>query len=83
MTINHTNPNPKSTPDYRKSTVDLREELLIWGKNSLQTLSLPDDWHSFSPITTREWSRANQKPTEAGQKINPLPFLIYRLPYPR
>ena len=77
------NSNPKSTPGYRKSTVDLGLEPLIWGKNGLQTLSLPACRHSFCPIKTREWNRANQKPTETGQKINPLPFLIYRLLHAR
>ena len=64
------NPNPKSTPRYRKSTVDLRSEPLIWGKNGLQTPLLPGFRRSFCPIKTRKWKRANQKPTETGQKIN-------------
>jgi hypothetical protein len=66
------NPNPKSTPGYRKSTVDLREELLIWVKNDLQTSLLPACRHSFCPMTTREWNRANKKQAEPNQNRNPL-----------
>jgi hypothetical protein len=70
MTTNQPNPKPKSTPSYPKSTVDLREELLIWGKNGLQTHPLPGGPHSFCPTMTREWKRANQKQTDANQKMN-------------
>src|ERR1700677_4887211 len=54
-----------------KSTVDLRLEKLIWGKTGLQKSFLLACQCSFSPITTREAKRANQKPTETGQKANP------------
>src|ERR1700677_989374 len=70
MTTKPANPKSKSTVTYRKSTVDLRPEPLIWGKTGLQTPFLPRCRQSFYPITTRKWKRANQKPTKAGQKIN-------------
>jgi exodeoxyribonuclease VII small subunit len=72
MTTNSANSNRKSTVAYPKSTVDLGLELLIWGKNGLQTSPLRDGWHSFRPIATQERERANQKPAKAGQKTNAL-----------
>jgi hypothetical protein len=70
MTTNQTNPKSKSTAGYRKSTVDLGCELLTWGKNGLQTLALPACRYPFRPLMTRKPYRANQKQTEANQKIN-------------
>jgi hypothetical protein len=61
--------NPKSTPCYPKSTLDLGLEPLIWGKNTLKTLRLSCRRHHFSPITAREWSCQNQIKTETNQKM--------------
>jgi hypothetical protein len=80
MTTNQTNSKPKSTVGSPKSTVDLGCELLIWGKNGLQTPALPVGRHSFRPITTRQMKRANQKQTDANQKINPLWPLLPQMP---
>jgi hypothetical protein len=60
------NPNCKSTPAYRKSTVDLRLEPLIWGKNGLQTVPLPGWRHLLCPITAWESRRPDQNQTESG-----------------
>ena len=70
MTVTPANPKLKSTAASPKSTIDLGLELLIWVENGLQTPPLWAGWPSFYSITTREWERANQKPTETGQKIN-------------
>jgi hypothetical protein len=67
---NQTNPKSKSTVGYRKLTVDLGCELLIWGKNGLPTSALPACRSPFHPLMTRKSYRANQKQTEANQKIN-------------
>jgi len=64
-----THPQPKSRARLPKSTVDLRSQPLIWGKNGRQTPLLPGCWHSFCPITTRQWECAGQKPTETDQKL--------------
>jgi hypothetical protein len=60
----------KSTVAHSKSNVDLGCELLIWSKNGLQPLASPACRRSFRPITTTKRNRANQKPTETGQKLN-------------
>ena len=60
---------PKSTIAPPKSTVDLRLEPLICGKNGLPRLLLPANHDPFSPITTRQLERANQKPTKANRKM--------------
>jgi hypothetical protein len=66
-----------------KSTVDLGIEPLIWSKNGLQTSALARHRHSFYPIGTRELKRANQKQTDAGQKMNrPTVDLGYRADRP-
>ena len=46
------NSQSKSTVSYRKSTVDLGLEPLIWGENGLQTPFLLGSRHSFGPIKT-------------------------------
>jgi hypothetical protein len=60
MTRQPTNPHPKSTPAYPKSTVDLGCELLIWGKNTTQTSLLLGLQHSFGSIMTRPIAKSNQ-----------------------
>jgi prephenate dehydrogenase len=70
MTTNQANPKSKSTVPSRKSTVDLGCDLLICGKNGLQTLPLPGFRHAFCPIMTGEIWSAGQKPTETSQKMN-------------
>jgi hypothetical protein len=68
MTSNQTNPNRKSTVRSTKSTVDLGFELLIWGKNGLQTPASLACRHPFRPITARKRNRANQKQTNQTKK---------------
>src|ERR1700677_619331 len=58
----------KSTVAYPKSTLDLREEKLIWVKKWPVHAILPGSHRLFSQITTRKWNRANQNPTESDQK---------------
>ena len=60
----------KSMVAFPKSTVDLSLELLIWGKNGLQTSPLPDSRHLFRSITMRELWGAGQIQTETDQKRN-------------
>jgi hypothetical protein len=76
MTTHRTNPNHKSTPAYRKSTVDLGLEQLIRGNNGLQIPFFPVCWRPFSSITTREGEHANQKQTNPDRKIDPFPTLF-------
>jgi hypothetical protein len=59
----------KSTAGSPKSTVDLGIELLIRVENGLQSPVSPAYRHPFRPITTRQWRHANQKQTDADQKI--------------
>ena len=61
-------PSGKSTVAYPKSTLDLREEKLIWVKKWPVYAILPGSHRLFSPITTWKWKRANQNPTESDQK---------------
>ena len=68
--LGQTNPKSKSTAGSRKSTVDSGCDLLIWGKNDLPTSALPACRHPFHPLMTRKSYRANQKQTEANQKID-------------
>jgi hypothetical protein len=75
MTRQPTNPRPKSTPAYPKSTVDLGCELLIWGKNTAQTGLLLGLQYSFCSIITRPIAKSNQNQTETDQKINHLAAL--------
>jgi hypothetical protein len=62
--------NPKSTAGCRKSTVDSGCELLIWGKNGLQTRFSAACRHPFRLITTEEFGDTDRIQTDTGQKIN-------------
>jgi hypothetical protein len=63
-------PNPKSTPPYPGSTVDLRLEPLIWVKNGLRMIRLFGGRPTFCPAMTQERKPSKQSKTVPNQKIN-------------
>jgi hypothetical protein len=58
----------KSILSFSKSTVDLHSQPLIWVEKQSANAKFGCCPHVFSPITTQQWRRTGQKPTDTGQK---------------